>query len=121
MVTPKKTDLEVQRNMLDGKQKYRLAQWLDSQRDRIERMSLTAPVLAKEATEQLKFTVSPGNIYGACQTLDYRLPQGAKRQATIENGKVATEQLARLPQTLTDLLARVERIEKELGLAPLES
>lgn len=115
MATPKGQG-EIERNMLDGKQKYRLMQWLDTQRDRIERQKLTAPELAKEATTALGFTISPGNVYGAVGTIDLVLPQAAKRQATLERGKLQAEALATLPETLADILARLGHLERELGV-----
>jgi hypothetical protein len=97
-------------NQLDGRQKFRLQVWLDTQRDRIGRQKLSSPVIAEEAAKALEFPVTEHNIRGACEVIGLILPVSQTRL----NNKQMEEELAKLPQTVREILARLDWLEASL-------
>lgn len=76
-LTAMETTLAPTKNILDAAKQYKLTKWLDTNKTTLKDM--TQAEIANLAAENLAFTVTVSNVYGACNAIGIKLGQREAR------------------------------------------
>jgi len=79
------------KNILDAAKQYKLTKWLDTNKETFKDM--TQAQIAVLAAENLGFTVTVANVYGACNAIGIKLGQ---RIARAHNGAAVPKDINRM-------------------------
>lgn len=92
-VTEGRMENKKKRNMLDGRQKWKLQNWLNDNQEKITGEKYTLDQIASLASREIGIEVNAANVGGAYKAIGIKCPRTKDYKIKVHNLRVENEEL----------------------------